>query len=164
MMVPFDFEAYPLAYLVLERRGEPRTRKMAIKYFLESIKKFSINPSTFLSDKDEGQLKAILETFPSSSVQLCLWHTLQAINRKMKSVSHSDGEYRRYFLDSPTFPWISPDFPLPIDDLDPRRIMSTIPKSTRHALLDLVRIHFNRHPLIPNDQTQGFLNQDEIHS
>ena len=163
-LVQYDYEAYPLAYMFLERRSDPGDRKKAISKFLLAIKGLDINPSTFLSDKDEGQITGISVNFPSSSIQLCFWHTLQAINRRMKAAFDSDEEYRRYHRNPPLFPWVSEDFPPPMECLPSINPNAPINRGTRDELLDLVRIQFNRHPLIPNDKTHYFLAKDEIHS
>ena len=90
VLIPYEYESYPLAYLSLERRSEPRDRKNAISKFLHEIKELNISPSTFLTDKDEGQISAITANFPNSCVQLCFWHTLQAIKRKMNAAGFSE--------------------------------------------------------------------------
>ena len=52
-----------------------------IKFFIKFVKDQSpdISPSIFMTDRDQAQVNAIRETYPSSRVLYCWWHVLRAI-------------------------------------------------------------------------------------
>ena len=47
--------------------------------------------SNFLScDKDTSEIKAIQKTFPLAKIQLCYWHALRAMRKKLKENGHTE--------------------------------------------------------------------------
>lgn len=161
ILLEYEHEAYPLAYLYLQQHGEDGARKSAIEKFLRAIRERNVNPVTFSTDKDEGQIAAIRRVFPQCTVLLCYWHILQAAERKMGSVTFSEREFRRYSIHPPNFPFLSSDFPSLPRVSNPFRV--PISKNMKKKAKKMIRLHFNRHPLFPNDQTHSFLNKAEIY-
>jgi hypothetical protein len=55
--------------------------QVTIKYFIEFVKCQSpdVSPSIFMTDRDQAQVNAIRETYPSSRILYCWWHVLRAI-------------------------------------------------------------------------------------
>jgi hypothetical protein len=66
----------PVAWM-LSSNGTQAT----IKFFLDFVKTQSpnVSPSIFMTDRDQAQVNAIHEAFPSSRVLYCRWHVLRAI-------------------------------------------------------------------------------------
>jgi hypothetical protein len=160
VIVPYEREGYPLAYLLLEKRGHPLERTEAIKKFLRSISRM-ISPNFFLTDKDAGQLRGIAEVFPRAVRQLCYFHVLQAKERKLKGPKICHPSWADYNAAPPSgdlLQFVSLDFPL----LDDSRVnqVNTLCAETITDVLALVRRHYNRHPSIPNDVTGGYLSAE----
>ena len=99
----YEFEAYPLAYLFLEKHGEDGFRKTAIEKFLHAVRSLNVDPKTFSTDKDEGQISAIRRVFPDCTILLCYWHILHAVDRKIGSITFSEREFNRYAMHGPNF-------------------------------------------------------------
>jgi hypothetical protein len=120
------------------------------------------SPVFFHTDKDLGQITAIKESFPQAIVTLCYFHVLQAVRRSISGDKYSqlcwenDGKCRP---ESNTFPFLEDGFPLE----DALHSYKPLSKSTREGLVNLVRLHYYRHPLIPNDATHAFLSKEAIY-
>ena len=47
------------------------------------MKAHGINPEVTLSDKDWSEINAMQDVWPKAKHQLCFWHTLQALKRRL---------------------------------------------------------------------------------
>lgn len=164
VMVDLDFEAYPLAYLLLEKKGPPLSRTRALIRFLECMRDTGVIPETVLTDKDQSQIFAITEVFGVKAVQLCYWHALRAIDRGIASKSGSVSEnlisrYRN--MDPMRLGQFQLDHTFPdVGNLEP---IGTIGKSTISRILYRFRLHYNAHPLIPNWESHQQMSSDQIY-
>src|SRR5580693_5322589 len=54
-----------------------------VKFFLNWVQATSpdIQPSIFMSDRDQAQIAAIEQAYPLSQIFLCTWHVLCAMRR-----------------------------------------------------------------------------------
>ena len=80
----------------------------------------------------------------------------------MESITYSEREFQLYVAHPPNFNFISEDFPLATRA--ERSFRGPLPKTVRKIVKQIFRLHFNRHPLFPNDQTRTFLSQSDIYS
>ena len=66
----------PVAWM-LSSNGTQAT----IKFFIDFVKTQSpdVSPSIFMTDRDQAQVNAIRDAYPSSRVYYCWWHVLRAI-------------------------------------------------------------------------------------
>lgn len=88
----FEGEGYPGSYFYLQRKASEGQRKSAIEswYLLlltqrfKCLKKSGVNPRFIKMDKDDGQIQAASSAWPQSTVNLCLWHILRAIKKRLK--------------------------------------------------------------------------------
>lgn len=80
---------FPMAYLFLQTSKEEGYRKNALAGFLGALRTAvpDLKPAFFFSDKDSGQMDAILSVF-GLRASLCYWHMKRAIKDRLK-------EYRK---------------------------------------------------------------------
>ena len=57
-----------------------------LEQFFEPLKDAGFNPLFFGCDKDNAEISAIQNVWPSTTVQLCFWHAKRAIRKKLKDV------------------------------------------------------------------------------
>lgn len=104
VLAEFDGSGIPLCYLFLETRplenGDKRADPGAIAHvlaqFLRRLKISGFNPAFFGCDKDESEIAAIQQVWPSTRIQLCFWHAKRAIRAKLKD-SHKTSTQNHYF-------------------------------------------------------------------
>ena len=81
-------EGLPLSFLFINKKGkgtEGAKQRVLESWFME-LKKLGINPEFTLSDKDDSEINAMRLVWPLAKHQLCLWHALQALKRRLAKV------------------------------------------------------------------------------
>lgn len=93
LMGVVDGTGISLAYMLIGRIG-PATQASPHTVFLEQFlctvrDSFDINPDFVHIDKDLAEVAAIQTTWQYASIQLCLWHCLRAIDRRLDNQKDS---------------------------------------------------------------------------
>ncbi|KAJ3473466.1 hypothetical protein NLI96_g12987 [Meripilus lineatus] len=75
----------PLAYCLIKtsKEAQPGAKQIILTRFLTQLKAHGINPEVTLSDKDWSEINAMQDVWPKAKHQLCFWHTLQALKRRL---------------------------------------------------------------------------------
>ena len=70
------FPGVPIAWM-LSSNGT----QITIQYFMNLVRSRSpdVSPSIFMTDRDQAQVNAICETYPTCRIFYCWWHVLRAI-------------------------------------------------------------------------------------
>src|SRR5258706_8403584 len=55
---------------------------------MKAIRSLRIDPRFTLSDKDQSEINALKEVWLSAKHQLCLWHILRALKRRLSQNEH----------------------------------------------------------------------------
>ena len=78
-------EGLPLSYLfvVTEADAPPHTKETILVNWMEALKSRGINPEFMLSDKDPLEINALGRVWDKAKHQLCLWHILRAVKRRL---------------------------------------------------------------------------------
>ena len=87
-------EGLPLTYLFIttEANAAPHTKQNALIAWMEALRSLEINPRFTLSDKDLSEINALQHVWPEAKHQLCLWHILRAVKRRL-SQNETPGAY-----------------------------------------------------------------------
>ena len=103
-------EGLPLSYLfiVIEANAAPHTKQNALIEWMKAIRLLGIDPQFTLSDKDQSEINALREVWPDAKHQLCLWHILRALKRRL-SQNETPGSYNALEAHD-KFPVIDPAF------------------------------------------------------
>jgi hypothetical protein len=86
----------PLGFLLLQSThdGEEGAKERYIRQFLDHFKKsWSIEPIIILSDKDWSEINALRACFPNAAIQLCFWHVLRAIKKRLATLRRRPAFY-----------------------------------------------------------------------
>jgi len=121
-------EGLPLSYLFIttEENAAPLTKQNTLIVWMNSIRSLGIDPRFTLSDKDQSEINALKEVWPDAKHQLCLWHILRALKRRL---SQNENPISYHALEAHhAFPDIDPAFV-------PLRQMSTKEKVRTDGLL-----------------------------
>lgn len=76
----------PLGYLLLQSNGSGSAggKERYITKLLTYLKdNWCISPVATLSDKDWSEINALSKVFPDAKYQLCFWHVLRAIKKRL---------------------------------------------------------------------------------
>ena len=78
-------EGLPLSYLFIttEANAAPYTKQNALIEWMKALRLLGIAPRFTLSDKDQSEINALGEVWPEAKHQLCFWHVLRAIKRRL---------------------------------------------------------------------------------
>ena len=78
-------EGLPLGYLFIttEANAAPLTKQNALTAWMKAIRSLGIEPRFTMSDKDQSEINALREVWPDAKHQLCLWHILRALKRRL---------------------------------------------------------------------------------
>jgi len=84
----------PLAYLFISTEVDvaPYTKQTALIAWMGAIRALGIDPEFMLSDKDQSEINALKHIWPQAKHQLCLWHILRALKRRL-SQNQTPGSY-----------------------------------------------------------------------
>jgi len=87
-------EGLPLSYLFVttEATAIPHTKQAALVAWMEAIRSLGVSPEFVLSDKDQSEINALNRVWPGAKHQLCLWHILRAVKRRL-SQNDNPGSY-----------------------------------------------------------------------
>jgi len=109
-------EGLPLSYLFIttEENAAPLTKQSALIEWMKGIRSLGIDPRFTLSDKDQSEINALKEVWPCAKHQLCLWHVLRALKRRL-SQNENPGSYNALEAHH-VFPVIDPAF-LPLGQM-----------------------------------------------
>src|SRR5882757_5543662 len=103
-------EGLPLSYLfiTIEANAAPHTKQTVLISWMSAIRSLGIEPQFVLSDKDQSEINALKHSWPQAKHQLCLWHTLRALKRRL-SQNENPGSYNALEAHA-AFPDINPVF------------------------------------------------------
>jgi hypothetical protein len=78
-------EGLPLSYLFIstEVNAAPHTKQSVLIGWMGAIRALRVDPEFMLSDKDQSEINALKHVWPQAKHQLCLWHILRAIKRRL---------------------------------------------------------------------------------
>lgn len=68
-------------------------KQRVIEHFLRELKKLGVNPEYTLSDKDWSEINAFRAVWPKAKHQLCFWHTLRAIKKRLAKPKETPTPY-----------------------------------------------------------------------
>ncbi|KAL3691410.1 hypothetical protein R1sor_005061 [Riccia sorocarpa] len=68
-------------------------RKGLLYEWMSKLRDKGLCPAFFITDKDAGRIEAALRSMPEMYVQLCLTHTLDAVERRMAAVDRDTNLY-----------------------------------------------------------------------
>lgn len=102
----------PLGFLLLQSdgSGEKGAKERFLSEFLQHLReKWAILPKITLSDKDLSEIYAMRKQFPDAKHQLCFWHALRAIKKRLATLRRAPSPYNVAFARK-EYPWIAEDF------------------------------------------------------
>ena len=104
-------EGLPLSYLFVVTNAEapPNTKETVLVHWMEGLRSRGITPEFTLSDKDQSEINALNRVWPTAKHQLCLWHMLRAIKRRLANNREPPAFYRPADAKQ-TFAFIDPAF------------------------------------------------------
>ena len=78
-------EGLPLSFLFVVTNVEapPYTKETLLINWMEGLKSRGISPDFTCSDKDQLEINALNQVWPTAKHQLCLWHMLCALKRRL---------------------------------------------------------------------------------
>jgi len=103
-------EGLPLSYLFISTKANavPHTKQTPLIAWMTAIRALGINPEFTLSDKDQSEINPLKHVWPQAKHQLCLWHILRALKRRL-SQNQNPGSYSAFEAHD-AFPDIDPSF------------------------------------------------------
>ncbi|CAG8604793.1 15169_t:CDS:2 [Cetraspora pellucida] len=158
----------PIAYMYLatldgteQARNNPinlvKTQVEALRMFFTSLHQEGLQPVFVLIDKDAGEIFFVSEAWSwNVSIQICHWHIIHAIDRKIKEKKSKASTYSKTkALEAyQKFEFIDPLWFQ--DDTGP-----LCPDNYVKHVLDMVKRHSSMHPLIPV-RKDSFLNSNQL--
>ena len=112
-------EGLPLSYLFVVTTAEapPHTKESVLVNWMEALKSCGIDPEFTLSDKDPSEISALSRVWSKAKHQLCLWHVLRAVKRRLANNREHPAPYRSADA-TQMFPFIDAAF-LPLGQMSP---------------------------------------------
>ncbi|CAG8770680.1 34846_t:CDS:2, partial [Gigaspora margarita] len=172
-----DGAGFPLTYLLLKPDQEEKRSKILLNWFYLIKEQGIHHVQTFLTDKDFAQITSAQIVWPHVRVQLCYWHVLRAIKRKLSSsgityspynareahtiCSEIDPTWQPASKNQNIFNELSLNNEL-TKNMDKYQVFCQ--KDHRENIIQLVRVHFFVHPLIPTENRPKLYNLQEIWS
>jgi hypothetical protein len=100
-----------LGYLLIQSNGGTTgAKERFLSEFLEYINvHWNLRVIITLTDKDWAEINAFLAKFPEAKHQLCFWHALRAIKRRLSFLRRAPAFYN-VTLAVAEFDWIDPSF------------------------------------------------------
>ena len=110
-------EGLPLSYLFVVTNADApaHTKETVLVNWMEALKACGITPEFTLSDKDQSEINALSRVWPTAKHQLCLWHILQAVKRRLANNRELPASYRSMDA-TQMFEFIDPEF-LPLGQM-----------------------------------------------
>lgn len=109
----------PLAYCFIQTSADADrgAKEVVLKRFCDQLKRRGVDPEYTLSDKDWAEINAMRAVWPNAKHQLCFWHALRAIKKRLCNSSERPGDYD-YLEAQKEFAFVSSIFvPLAKQDL-----------------------------------------------
>jgi len=79
-------------FLTIEVNAIPHTKQTVLIEWMRAIRSLGVDPEFVLSDKDQSEINALKHVWPQAKHQLCLWHILRALKRRL-SQNEPPGSY-----------------------------------------------------------------------
>src|SRR5258708_2466076 len=78
-------EGLPLSYLfvVTSADAPPHTKERVLVNWMAALKAQGITPEFTFSDKDQSEINALGQVWPTAKHQLCFWHILQSLRHRL---------------------------------------------------------------------------------
>jgi hypothetical protein len=110
-------EGLPLSYLfvVTDAGAPPHTKEEVLIKWMNALKSKGVKPEFTLSDKDQTEINALTQVWPTAKHQLCLWHVLRAIKRRLANNQEPPAFYNAANA-AQSFEFIDPAF-LPLGQM-----------------------------------------------
>ena len=110
-------EGLPLSYLfvVTSANAPPQTKEQVLVNWMSALKVRGISPEFTMSDKDQTEINALNQVWPTAKHQLCLWHVLRALKRRLANNREPPAFYASAEAHK-RFPFIDPSF-LPLGQM-----------------------------------------------
>lgn len=110
-------EGLPLSYLfvVTSPEAPPHTKETVLINWMSALKACGITPEFTLSDKDQSEINALHHVWPTAKHQLCFWHILRAVKRRLANNKETPAFYGSVEA-SRQFEFIEPAF-LPLGQM-----------------------------------------------
>ena len=124
-------EGLPLSYLFVVTNADApaHMKETVLVNWMEALKACGITPEFTLSDKDQSEINALSQVWPTGMHQLCLWHILWAVKRRLANNQELLASYG--LMDAMRmFEFINPEF-LPLGQ------MSTNHKVCTYSILQI---------------------------
>jgi len=146
-------EGLPLSYMfvVTDADAPPHTKETVLVNWMEALKTRGITPEFTLSDKDQSEINALSRVWPTAKHQLCLWHILRALKRRLANNREPPAFYRSADA-AQMFPFISPAF-LPSGQMSANDKVRIHPSSIGPATLTYCRRSSSPHPKSQDTQS-----------
>ena len=146
-------EGLPLSYLfvVTDADAPPHTKETVLVNWMEALKACGITPEFTLSDKDQSEINALCRVWPTAKHQLCLWHVLRALKRRLANNREPPAFYGSVDANR-MFAFIDPAF-LPLGQIAANDQVCLHTSSIWPAILTDCRRPSNPHP--KNQDTQS---------
>jgi hypothetical protein len=107
-------EGLPLSFLLIDTGGTAAegAKQRVLERWFQALKNMGINPEFTLSDKDYSEINAMRMVWPQAKHQLCLWHAIRALKRRLAKVLEGLAPYNAVeakrlfdFIDVKWCPW-----------------------------------------------------------
>jgi transposase-like protein len=107
-------EGLPVSFLFYENNGKAAdgAKQRVLTSWYEALKRKGFDPEFTLSDKDDSEINAMRAVWPLAKHQLCLWHAIRALKRRLAKLkqglsSYNAGEAHTLFdfIDSQWLPY-----------------------------------------------------------
>ena len=146
-------EGLPLSYLfmVTDVNTPPHTKEMVLVNWMGALKACGITPEFTLLDKDQSEINTLSQVWPTAKHQLCLWHILQALKRRLANNREPPASYGSVDA-ARMFSFIGPTF-LPLGQMSTRDKVCIHTSSLQPVTLTYCRRLFNPHPRSQDTQS-----------
>jgi hypothetical protein len=115
-------EGLPFSFLFIDKCA-PSTihaKQRILERWFTALKAKGIDPEFTLSDKDKSEINALHAVWPTAKHQLCIWHLLRAVRRRLASRELDTNAYDVAAAHA-LFNFIDVDF-LPTNSYDAKKV------------------------------------------
>jgi hypothetical protein len=114
----------PLGYLLVQSKDSASgAKERYLREFLNHIQNtWEVRPVITLTDKDWSEINACVAEFPDAKHQLCFWHCLRALKKRLSILRRAPAFYNVGDTRN-EFNWIDQDF-VPVGQAKPRTQVS----------------------------------------
>jgi hypothetical protein len=83
-------EGLPRCYLLITSKANaaPHAKHAALIDWVRAFRALGADPQFTLSDKDQSEINALKYLWPQAKHQLCLWHLLRSLKRRLSQYRH----------------------------------------------------------------------------